>query len=71
LLPGTPKPLERLRELVIEKFGILGVTVARFHFGRGIQSSHSFIGSINKLGVKFTAAEAKQVQLTHIYCSMN
>lgn len=61
MLPGTPKSLERLRELVIEKYGILGITIARYHLGTGIQSCDLFLESVNKLGVKLTQAQNNQL----------
>lgn len=60
LLPGTPKSLESMREKVIEKYGILGITVARYHLSNGTQSCNEFLARIKKLGVQLTLAESNQ-----------
>jgi len=38
LMPGTPIMIEKYRQLLIDKFGVLALPVLRFHFGKGEMS---------------------------------
>lgn len=61
LLPGTPKVLELLRENLMEKYGILGISVARNHLGNGVQLCDDILRKIKNLGIKLSLAQSNQV----------
>lgn len=61
-LPGTPKPVEHFRERLLERFGILGVTVMRYYIGPSMISWKTLRNIINtKLEIKMKQAELNQV----------
>lgn len=61
LLPGTPMVLEKYRERLLQRFGVLGLTVLRYTVGQGVQPVTTFRASLVKAEVALTAAEANQI----------
>jgi len=62
LLPGTPKQLERFRERLVEKYGILALTALRHALGSGLISSHQLRSAIATIDVPITRADFSQVR---------
>ena len=67
LLPGTPKPVERFRDRLLEKYGILGISALRYHLGSGVISCSNFRASLSKLDIKLSPSEFSQVSFFFIF----
>lgn len=61
LLPGTPIILERFREHLIERHGVLALARLRYCMGQGTVSCAQFRASIVKCEVKLTPSDINQV----------
>ena len=61
ILPGTPRILERFRENLIERYGVLALCAARFYIGKGIITCNELKVGINKTGIKLSPPEVNQI----------
>lgn len=60
-LPGTPRVLERFRENLIERYGVLALVVARYYIGKGIITCNELKVGLNKTGIKLSPPEVNQI----------
>jgi hypothetical protein len=58
---GTPRPLERFRERLLEKYGILGLAVVRFYVGVGDISIEDLRTAVKKMDVSLDRFELNQI----------
>lgn len=61
LLPGTPLALERLRQLVVEKFGILALSALRSALGNGNISLAVFRYALKTLDITLSNADVNSI----------
>lgn len=63
-LPGTPMAFERLREKVIEKFGILGLSTLRAALGKDrILGLNELSAATRKIGIEVSKFDINAVRL--------
>ena len=60
-LPGTPLALERIRDQLIEKYGMMALTELRASLGKDSLSPLSLHNSFNQLGASVSKADMKPV----------
>jgi hypothetical protein len=68
-LPGKPLSLEKLREKIIERYGILGMSALRYYLGEGSISANRFKQTLKELNVTLSRAEFSQVIWIYTYFS--
>lgn len=62
LLPGTPRSLENFRSALIQKYGILAMSILRYNMGRETAiSSAKFREVISSLGLNTSSSEVSQI----------
>ena len=67
--PGTPGALEKFRERLIERHGILAISVLRFYLGTGDIVRERLIKAISKMEIKLDKPELNQVNSDENVCS--
>lgn len=63
VLPGTPKALENLREKLVERFGVLAISVLKYSMGGPAVATKEFKNIIDKTGVTLKSYEYNQVSV--------
>lgn len=61
LLPGTPKPVEIFREMMMEKYGILAFSMLRKEVGTGYISHRQLQQVVRRLEISLTYAQFCQI----------